>query len=337
MRVGPVPLSFYFFRRPWLPLLFLPALIAPSHAQTEASFQAKLPSARVVYEALSASNALLWLASDRDLYKKNGVDVSVVHGRGAMAVQALVSASAEFGAFSGPSTIAANFGGSDIVLVAARPNFVVMSIWVRQNSPIKRLEDLKGRTIGVALPGSSTHTIARLALSRVRLIEKDVQFVHHGSLPQIFLSLANDAVEAGVGSGPRPGFRELIDLSTEKIPFLQGAIQVQRSFLRSQRPTARNFLKAYVESIKIAKERPDLAVAAVVKRLKVSTEVAGAAYHSFATVWEQIPYVRTDAVQAIIDMQSKAAGNDVRPEQFIDNSVLKELEDSGFVREAYRK
>jgi hypothetical protein len=40
-------------------------------------------------------------------------------------------------------------------------------------------------------------------------------------------------VDASFGSPPRPGFRELIDLSSLKIPFLQGAIEVQRSFMQT--------------------------------------------------------------------------------------------------------
>ena len=297
----------------------------------------KKVSVKVIYEALSASNALIWLGADEGLYEKYGLDVHIVHGRGATPILALVSGSVEFGAFGGPSTIAANLRGSDLVFVAAKPNYVVMSIWTRKDSLLKSLADLRAKTIGVSLPGSSTHTIARLSLRKAGLTDKDVKFVHHGTLPEIFVSLGNGLVEAGVASAPRPGFQELADLSAEKIPFLQGAIEVQRGFLQSRRQVTLNFLKAYVESIKVAKEKPELALASIVKHLRVKPEVAREAYRSFAKVWEEVPYVRSDSVQAILDMQPKEAVRDIRGERFIDNSLIKELEESGFIAGLYRK
>jgi NitT/TauT family transport system substrate-binding protein len=316
-----------------LSLLFL---ILPSSTVSQTKPE-KRESATVIYEALSASNALLWLARDQGLDEKYRLDVHVVHGRGATPVQALVSGSVEFGAFGGPSTIAANLRGSDLVFVAAKPNYMVMSIWTRKDSPIKFLTDLRGKTIGVSLPGSSTHTIARLSLRKIALTDKEVKFVHHGTLPEIFVSLDKGLVDAGVASAPRPGFQELADLSAEKIPFLQGAIEVQRRFLQSRRQLVLNFLKAYVESIKVAKEKPELALASIVKNLKVKPEVAREAYRSFARVWEEVPYVRSDSVQAILDMHPKEVVKDIRPERFIDNSLIKELEQSGFIKELYKQ
>ena len=100
-------------------LFFLPATaLCQSAARTSVS---------LIYEAIAATNATLWLAEDARLFEKYGLDAKVVHARGAVPVQALVSGSVEFGAFSGSSTIAAVLAGSDIVFVAAKGNFAVMS------------------------------------------------------------------------------------------------------------------------------------------------------------------------------------------------------------------
>jgi ABC-type nitrate/sulfonate/bicarbonate transport system substrate-binding protein len=310
------------------------ALTLPTvaYGQSKSPTEKKI-SVAVIYEALAATNAPLWLAQDLSLYEKYGLDVKVIHARGAIPVQALVSGAVEFGAFSGSSAVAANLAGSDLVFVAAKPNFSVISVWTRRDSALKTLAELRGKTIGVSRPGSATHAAARLALKSAGLGDKDVKFLHHGGLPEIFASLEQGLVDAAFSSPPRPGFREMVDLTTLKIPFLQGAIEVQRGFLASRRPVVVNFLKAYVESIKIAKERPELAIAAVAKRMRMAPEAVRAAYAPHGRVWEEIPYVRTDSVQAILDLYP----GEKNPERFIDNGPLRELEESGFVRELYRK
>jgi ABC-type nitrate/sulfonate/bicarbonate transport system substrate-binding protein len=144
-------------------------------------------------------------------------------------------------------------------------------------------------------------------------------------------------IDIGMASAPRPGFRELIDLATQEIPFLQGAIIVSRSYLQKERSIVLNFLKAFVESMKMAREKPDMVVAALVKHLRITPDVARGAYRSFVNVWEEVPYVRTDGVQAILDFLPREQAKDVTPERYIDNSLIKELETSGFIKNLYRR
>ncbi len=305
-------------------------------AQAASALERKT-TVNVVYEALSPSNSVIWLPLDQGLYEKYGLDVKVIHARGATPVQALVSGAVEFGAIGGAAAIAANLRGSDLALVAGKPNFAVSALWTRNGSPIKSLKELRGKTIGTTAPGSSNHMIARLALRRVGLTDKDVMFLHYGSLPEVFLALDRGLIDAATGSAPRPGFRQLVDLSGEKIPFLMGAIVAQRSLVQRQRQMVLRFLKAYVEAIKLAKEKPELAAASIVRQLKMKPEVAAVAYRSWAGVWEEVPYVRTESVQAILDLYPKEAVKNIKAEQFIDNSLVQELGDSGFFKELYQR
>jgi len=313
-------------------LLLLLLISQSAFAQTD-----KKTPVSLIYEAIAATNATLWLAEDARLFEKYGLDAKIVNARGAVPVQALVSGSVEFGAFSGSSAIAAVLAGSDIVLVAAKGNFAVMSFWVRRDSPIKSLADLRGKTIGVTRAGSATHMIARLALKSAGLNEREVKFLHHGGLPESFASLDKGIVDAAMGSPPRPGFKELVDLSALKIPFLQGAIEVKRSFLQNRRDIVLNLLRAYVETIKLAKQKPELAIAAISKRMRVPVEMVKPVYQPHENVLEEIPYVRRDSVQVILDQYPKEQLKGVSYEKLVDNSLLQQLEDSGFIKNLYRK
>ena len=313
-------------------LLVFIVLIPSVQAQRD-----KKTAVSLIYEAIAATNATLWLAEDARLFEKYGLDAKVVHARGAIPVQALVSGSVEFGAFSGSSAIAAVLAGSDLVFVAAKGNFAVMSFWVRRDSPIKTLTDLGGKTIGVTRAGSATHTIARIALKSAGLADREVKFLHHGGLPESFASLDQGIVDASLGSPPRPGFKELVDLSSLGIPFLQGAIEVQRRFLQNRRDTVTNLLKAYLETIKLAKEKPDLAIAAISKRMRVPVDYVRSVYQPHDNVLEEVPYVRRDSVQAILDQYPKEQLKGLSYEKLVDNSVLRQLDDSGFTKTLYRK
>ena len=315
--------------------ILLPLLIIQT--QLVGAQSDKKPPASLIYEAIAASNAVLWLAEDARLFDKYGLDMKVVHARGAVPVQAVVSGSVEFGAFSGSSAVAAVLAGSDLVFVAAKGNFAVMSFWVRRDSPIKTLAELRGKTIGVTRAGSATHTIARLALKPAGLTDRDVKYLHHAGLPESFVSLDRGLVDVSMGSPPRPGFKELVDLSSLKIPFLQGAIEVQRTFLKSRRDTAVNMLKAYLETIKLAKDKPELAIGAIARRMRVPADVVRPAYQPHENVLEEIPYVRRESVQAIFDQYPKEQLKNLSFEKLTDHSLLQQLESSGFVKELYRK
>jgi NitT/TauT family transport system substrate-binding protein len=137
----------------------------------------KRPLVKIIYSALTASNAPVWIGSDQNLYEKYGLDVQVVHGRGASPIQALAGGTVELGHFAGASVVASNLSGSDLVFVGAQSNYVVLSMWTKKDSSIKTLSDLVGKTIGVSAPGSATHTIARLSLRKAGVSDKDVKFV----------------------------------------------------------------------------------------------------------------------------------------------------------------
>jgi len=144
-------------------------------------------------------------------------------------------------------------------------------------------------------------------------------------------------VDASVSSAPRPGYNELVDLAAQRIPLLQGAIIVRRAYLKAERPTVLNFVKAFVESIHLIKQRPDVIVASLMKHLRIKPDIAREAYRSFALVWEEVPYVRAESVQTIIDLQPRELVKDITPEKFIDNSLVRELETTGFIKNLGRK
>ncbi len=86
--------------------------------------------------------------------------------------------------------------------------------------------------------------------------------------------------------------------------------------------------------MKIARDKSGHRVASLMKHLRIPQDVARGAYRSFANVWEEVPYVRTDSVQAILDFLPKEQVKDVTPEKYIDNSLDQRTRDIGVFQES---
>ena len=87
----------------------------------------------------------------------------------------------------------------------------------------------------------------------------------------------------------------------------------------------------------LAKEKPELAIAAISKRMRVPPEVVRPFYQPHENVLEEIPYVRRDSVQAIFDQYPKEQLKGLSYEKLVDNSLLQRLEESGFIKNLYRR
>ena len=97
--------------RTWL-ILSCVLLTAPAHAQ-------KLDRAVLAFGSTGPNLTTFWLAREAGLYKQYGLDVDLVFFRGStIAINALATKDAHFGAFGASSSVLARLGGMDTVLIA---------------------------------------------------------------------------------------------------------------------------------------------------------------------------------------------------------------------------
>lgn len=60
-------------------------------------------------------------------------------------------------------------------------------------------------------------------------------------------------------------------------------------------------------------------------------------YRTFLPAWEKVPDVRAASVQTLLNFATHPAARTAKPDQFIDNSFVSELERSGFIERLYRQ
>ena len=99
----------------------------------------------------------------------------------------------------------------------------------------------------------------------------------------------------------------------------------------------RRYVQAYIEGAKIARTDPDAAKQVISKYTKTENkEDLDETYNTYVKAWEQAPYVSAAGMQTLLNYSVNPAGKTAKPEQFIDNSFIAELEKSGFIEKLYK-
>jgi hypothetical protein len=107
---------------------------------------------------------VLWVARDRGIFPRHGLDVSLIYVAGVRSMQALLAQEVEVGSVSGTTAIQANLSGADSVIVGGISNSVLMSLVATPD--ITAVEALRGKRVGVTRFGSLSDFMARSYLMR---------------------------------------------------------------------------------------------------------------------------------------------------------------------------
>jgi len=237
----------------------------------------------------------------------------------------------------------ARLQGADVFYVAGMVNRFVFSLYSRPD--LQKLADLKGKAIGATQPNSSTDFASRILLKEAGLIPgKDSQILYVKGVPEILAAIIQGTVAAGILSPPttlkarQAGLKELVNLTEKNIPVIQAGVGTTGAFIKNHPDLLKRYLQAYVEALKFIRSEPAKTKKVIAKFTKTtSQDDLDESYRSFLVAWEKSPYVSTAAIQTLIDFSQHPAAKSAKPNQFIDNAFIAELERSGFIEQVYRQ
>ena len=302
---------------------------------------AELPSVRANYAAFSGAFAPLWIAADRNLFTKYGLNVDIRYIAPATATQALIGKNLDI-INPGGEIVEAGLNGEPVVYIAGIMNRAVMSIYAKPE--IGSLADLKGKVLAVTVPGATTDFAARVLLQQARLTPgKDVKLIYLKGMVEILTGINQGNADAGIFTSPttlkaqHAGLKELVNVTEQNIPMIHAALASTKEYVKTRRDDARRFLQAYLEGIKISRTDPEYTKQIIGKYTK-TTDVADLenSYQTFLPAWERLPLVPAAAVQTMLNFASHPGAKTAKPEAFIDNSILAEIDKSGFVDKLYK-
>ena len=302
---------------------------------------AELLPLRASYSSIGGAFAPLWLAQDKGLFTKYGLAVELKYILSATGTQALFSGSIDI---VNPATeiVEAGLGGQRVAFIIGILNRAVLSVYSK--AELRQLTDLRGKVMGVTLPGSTTDLTAKILFQQAGMVPgKDVQVTHLQGMPDIITALTQGRIDAGVVSAPttlklrQAGFKELVDVAARNVPMIHAGLATTRDFIKSNPEKVRRYVQAYIEGTKIARTDPETTKQIIGKYTKTDNkEDLDETYNTYAKVWEQAPYVSAAGMQTLLNFAVNPAGKTAKPDQFIDNSFVTELEKSGFIEKLYK-
>ena len=293
------------------------------------------------YAAISGNFAPVWVAQDKGLFAKYGLAVDLNFVPPSTATQSLVGKSLDIIA-PGGEIVEASLAGEKVAYIASIANRVVLSLYGKRE--IQGLVGLKGRVMAVLTPGGTSDLLARILAQEAGLTPgKDVRILYMKSAPEILAALTQGNADAGIISAPMTlqarqlGFKEIVDVVGKNIPMVHSSLASTRDFIKEHRDRVRRFLQGYIEGIKVARSNPEDTKKIVGKYTKITgAEDLEETYKTFVGAWDKVPYVSSAAVQTILNLSASPNAKTAKPEQFIDNSIIEELERSGFINQLYQ-
>jgi NitT/TauT family transport system substrate-binding protein len=299
---------------------------------------------RVAYSSISGAGIVTWIAADKGLFAKYGLNVELIYVAGSQAMQSLLGGTTAMGIQGIEPVFRVNVHGADTVMIFGLVTKPTFSIIVRPE--IKDYRELKGKPMGVTRYGSSTDMLLRLTLEKWGFKpEVDVPILQMGGVPPIFVGMQAGKIFGGPLSLPtlarakQEGYRELADIA-DLIPDYQVAgIVTRRSFIKENPDVVRSFVKAMSEAIAMFKNSPEAVKEVMKSRLRIDDPaVIEETQKTYPKYMPNIPYPGKAGIAVIKNFLDKnePALRPLSIDDQIDNRFVRELEESGFYRELNR-
>ena len=308
------------------------------------AFSQELRKVRFGYPSLGFRQGHIWVAKDEGLFKKYGLDVEPIFLRGGqLAIQALAGGDPPL--MSIGQVVQAGLAGFDLALIAGVETYYDSTVFARPE--ITRLEQLKGKRLGISGYGAATHFAAIILAQHLKLDpDKDIILVPGGPDAERVAAMSAGKIDAAIFNSStipiakRMGLIELVKIPDLKVEVQGNGMATTRSYIKSNRDVVKSALKGYIEGIHLIFSNKAAAQKVFARYMRTNDpDVLESSYQAYITTTPRKPYPTLKGLQFLLDRlapqmpQAKTA----KPEQFVDMSFLQELEKEGFFNEMAKR
>ncbi|MBI2360919.1 MAG: ABC transporter substrate-binding protein [Deltaproteobacteria bacterium] len=285
-----------------------------------------------------------YTALDNGVFDKYGIKVNHVYFQGTpISLAALHSDEIQFLYCAADATIPGIAAGIDAKMVASP---LVGLAWVLLGrKDIKKIEDLKGKSIGVTRPGDFTFRLSRILLKTFNLTEEEVKIRPiGGSQPERYNALRQDIIQALLVTPPldvrgkKDGFNVIYNLNELGLPFIYSSLHTNSKTLKERPALVQRSVAAIAEAIHFVEKNPEKAMASIAKVLRLKDpEALQSAYNAYArSLVNRRLTVPANAVAEAVE-NARQTGTNVKrmPADLFDNTFAENLDKSGFLKEIW--
>jgi len=296
------------------------------------------------YGSISTNHFPAWMAKESGVFRANGLDVELVYFRGGTtAMMALLSRETPISEIAGPSVVSASLRGTDVVMIAG--GVVTSDQWLVTRPDIKAAEQLKGGSVATSVYGGSSDFLARMALKKIGLTPvKDVAIVQIGGVPERLGALEKGKVQAamlGVTEALMAQKKGFNALAAATQVYQASGVATTRRFIRERPDIVRRYIKSQIEAVHRIKTDRETAKKVLLKYLGPQDKDVLERRYDYASADERLPPKQYPTLEGIKNILESLAETDpkakaTKPEDFVDMSFIKELDESGFVDDLYK-
>jgi NitT/TauT family transport system substrate-binding protein len=292
---------------------------------------------RVAYTAIGGSFAPAWLAHDLGLFAEQGLASELTLIGSTEANQALVAGDLDLIAAGANSAVEPALAGADTVLVGAFLTTLDQALVTLPN--ITRPEQLRGTKIGVAGARGALATGVRLQVRALGLDpQRDITVVALGNPGARLAAMAAGVTDgAGLAAPATLDARRAGYYFWDKVPgvatvdFVPSAAVTRRRIVAEQRDVMVRALRALARATAVQKYDRARSFPVLAKYFETDEpEALEEAFAAFSPLL--IPDLRPNlrGLQTVLEFADHPDAGGARPEQFVDLSLLDDLEREGF-------
>lgn len=298
----------------------------------------------ISYPTRSGASWPLWIAKHAGIYQKHGYDVTLEYGVHPAGIAALISGQAQM----------INYGLEQIIAAASRdPSLVMMGSSLNKgnfalvaHSSVAKVEDLKGKRIGVGRLGDTLYVYTVALLKKYGLGPRDVQWVSTGTDATSRANmLTAGQLDAALMVAPSyfrlepMGYRTLDVLANHDDIFVSTAYVFKKSWVKENPDAPTKLIMAHAEAIKRFYDDKPFAVEAYRAFDPQQPATVERLYDTYASkqILDRVPLLQKAAVESAVErvMTDNAAVKNVDLAQVIDMGPVRKLIADGYFRKLF--
>jgi NitT/TauT family transport system substrate-binding protein len=306
-----------------------------------ASAPQQMRKIKVAHAFISAETLPIWVGLDQKLFEKYGLQVEAVPLQtSAQVAPAMASGDVQVALTTGTGELEFDLSGGDHVIVAGYSND--MRYFLMAKPEVQRVEDLRGKKVGITRRGGAIDIAAHIFAERHGMeYGRDMAILELGTAQNQVQGLVAGSVDAAIVALPtnllaeREGFHLVEDTKQLGVKNPTNVIAVRRDYLKHNPDVVRDYLKAHVEAVERARKDKALAVRLLGQGTgSDDQDLLEKSYDLWLQDLQDVPYPSPQAIQGALDSIAieKPEAKSHQPSEFYDDTLVRELDQSGFIK-----